>query len=223
MTVARADAATALLDEKIYVMGGCGIDAYSTNWVEVFDIRTQSWTAFPGPVFDVDEKLVDDYRDIVNVYEGKIYLATDEKDYTYDPKDGTWKLVREKSSFLSDSVECWCDEMDNVLYCCTDSGYLMWSTSEIEGREWREIKGLNKLCKHLKSENEFEMANYGGKLLVMWHSYPDLCIRKKIWYAKICLESRCNGREVWGKVECVDMLTFPVETYESFCCLTTSV
>ena len=196
MTVARADAATALLDEKIYVMGGCDIDAYSTNWVEVFDIRTQSWTAFPGPVFDVDEKLVDDYRDIVNVYDGKIYLATDEKDYTYDPKDGTWKLVRENTSFIPDSVECWCDEMENVIYCCTDSGYLMWSTSEIEGREWREIKGLNKLCKHLKSENEFEMANYGGKLLVMWHSYPDLCIRKKIWYAKICLESRCNGREV---------------------------
>ncbi|CAN7108971.1 unnamed protein product [Brassica rapa subsp. narinosa] len=192
---------------EIYLIGGPYREPSSS--VRILDCKSHTW--------------LDDYRDIVNVYDGKIYLATDEKDYTYDPKDGTWKLVRENTSFIPDSVECWCDEMENVIYCCTDSGYLMWSTSEIEGREWREIKGLDKLREHLKTGNDFVMANYGGKLLVMWHSYPDFCIRDKIWYAKICLESRCNGREVWGKVECVDMLTFPVETYESFCCLTTSV
>ena len=175
----------------------------------------------PGP--DVDDELHAYYFIIVNVCEGKIYVATIGKDYTYEPKDGTWKLVREKSNlFFSNSVEVWC-EMENVLYCCTDLGYLMWSTTEIEGRKWREIKGLDKLREHLKSGNEFEMVNYGAKLLVLWHPYSDLCMRNKIWYAKICLESRCNGREVWGKVECVDMLTFPVETYESFCCLTALV
>ncbi|KAF3531311.1 hypothetical protein DY000_02037090 [Brassica cretica] len=179
MTIDREDAPTALLDEKIYVVGGCNIDMYSTNWIDVFDIRTQSWTALPGPGPDEDDELVDDYRALVNVFEGKIYLATDEKDYTYDPKDGTWKLVKEKASFVPDSVMFWC-EMDNVLYCCTDLGYLMWSTSEIEGREWREIKGLDKLRKHLKTGKEIEMANYGGMLLVMWHSYPDFCIRDKI-------------------------------------------
>ena len=222
MTVARDSACTALFDEKIYVMGGCDVDACYANLIEVFDIKTQTWTALPGPGSDEDDKLLYDYRALINVFEGKIYLAADEKDYTYDPKDGTWKLVREKSSFLSDSI-MFCCEMENVLYCCTDLGYLMWSTSEIEGREWREIKGLDKLRKHLKTGKEIEMANYGGKLLVMWHSYPDICIRDKIWYAKIYLESRCNAREVWGKVECVDMLTFPVETYESFYCLTASV
>lgn len=96
-------------------------------------------------------------------------MATYEKDYTYDSKYGTWKLVREKkSSFLSDSVMFWC-EMEHVLY--TDLGYLMWSTSEIEGREWREIKGLDELREDLKTGKEFEMVNYGGKLLVMWHPY----------------------------------------------------
>ncbi|KAJ4913403.1 F-box/kelch-repeat protein [Raphanus sativus] len=224
MTVAREDASTALLNEKIYVMGGCDIDAYSSNWVEVFDIRTQSWTALPGPgPDDMDDELRHAYCTVVNVFEGKIYLATDGKDYTYDPKYGTWKLVSEYTSFVTDSIECWCDEMENVIYCFTDSGYLMWSTSEIEGREWREIKGLDKLREHLKSGNEFELANYGGKLLVMWRPDSDLCMGNKIWYAKICLESRCNGREVWGKVECVDVLTFPVETFESFHCLTASV
>ncbi|CAN7081984.1 unnamed protein product [Brassica oleracea var. botrytis] len=40
-------------------------------------------------------------------------------------------------------MEVSCD-MRNVIYSCTDSGYLMWSASETEneGIEWREIKGL---------------------------------------------------------------------------------
>ncbi|CAF2147992.1 unnamed protein product [Brassica rapa] len=210
---------------EIYIIGGP--DGEPSSSVRILDCRSHTWRDGPNMTVDredaptalLDEKI---YVVGVNVFEGKIYLATDEKDYTYDPKDGTWKLVREKSSFLSDSI-MFCCEMENVLYCCTDLGYLMWSTSEIEGREWREIKGLDKLRKHLKTGKEIEMANYGGKLLVMWHSYPDICIRDKIWYAKIYLESRCNAREVWGKVECVDMLTFPVETYESFYCLTASV
>ncbi|CAG7884713.1 unnamed protein product [Brassica rapa] len=39
MTVAREDAQTVLLDEKIYVMGGCDIDKYNANWIEVFDVN----------------------------------------------------------------------------------------------------------------------------------------------------------------------------------------
>lgn len=137
MTVAREDACAEFLREKIYVMGGCEIDEYSANWIEVFDIKTQSWTALPGPGDD-DEELRDqlrrEYCDIVNVSEGKLYLAAEEKDYTYEPKDGTWKVIKEQSSFLSVEMWCW---IENVVYCYTDSGYFMWS--DPEGREWREI------------------------------------------------------------------------------------
>ena len=61
----------------------------------------------------------------------------------------------------------------------------------------------------------------------MWDPYPSVrssSIKRniKIWYAKISLESRCNGCEVWGKVECVDVLTFPVESYHWFNCVTAS-
>ncbi|CAA7033337.1 unnamed protein product [Microthlaspi erraticum] len=81
MIVAREDACAIFCDDKIYVMGGCDIDEDFANWMEVFDMKTQSW----------------------------------------------------KSSF---------DKQEN-----------------------------------------------------------------KIWYAKISLESRCNGREIWGQVECVDELS----------------
>ncbi|KAF3591803.1 hypothetical protein DY000_02027581 [Brassica cretica] len=232
MTVARKNAHTVLVDKKIYVMGGCDIDKYNANWIEVFDIKSQSWSALPGPGAD-DEELRNHLRkysenyyrnivrdpDVVNVFEGKIYVTAVGKDYTYDPNNGTWKVVREKS-FISDYIQVSC-ETGKVICCCTRSGYLMWSASEIEGRVWREIKGLERLREHpkkgLTTGYKFAQLDCGGKLLVMWYCSSSIKRRNKILYAKISLESRsCNGREVWGKVECVDMLTFPVESYEWF-------
>ncbi|CAH8359993.1 unnamed protein product [Eruca vesicaria subsp. sativa] len=232
MSVTRKSPHTVLLDEKIYVMGGCDIDKYYANWIEVFDLKTESWTAFPGP--DVDE-IRNHIRQIgqrgcayiVTVFEGNIYLVVDDKEYTYKPKDGTWKLVKEISSFLSDdSIEAWC-EIGKVICCCTDSGYLMWSASEIEGRVWREIKGLEKLREHptrvLTTGYVFALLDYGGQILVLWDLKCPLTSRhkrsKNIWYAKISLEPRCNGREVWGKIECVDVLTFPDRPYTWFHCV----
>ncbi|CAA7033328.1 unnamed protein product [Microthlaspi erraticum] len=161
---------------------------------------------------------------MVDVRDGKLYIGVDKKDYAYNPKDGTWKLVTDQPSSLLDSSLIISYEIENVLYGCTFSGVLMWFDSKSsEGGEWRRIKGLGKLRKHgtrgLRNGREFDIANDGGKLLVMWKRSGD----KPIWYARISLESRCNGREVWGNVECVDVLTFPVESYESFSCLEVGV
>ncbi|KAG2306499.1 hypothetical protein Bca52824_026247 [Brassica carinata] len=227
MTVARKNAETVLLDEKIYVMGGCDIDEYNANWIEVFDIKSQSWSALPGPGAD-DEELLNHLRNnnweyyIVSVFKGKLYVVAGEKEYSYEPKNGTWKLLREYSSFIG-----------NVTYCCTDSGNLIWSGFENEGIEWREIKGLEKLREHptrgLEIGSQFGLVSSGGQLLVMWDPY-DLSVssssikqNNKFWYARISLESRCNGRDVWGKVECVDMLTISIESYVRFECFAASV
>ncbi|CAA7022559.1 unnamed protein product [Microthlaspi erraticum] len=229
MTVARKNARALFCDGKIYVMGGCDIDKYSASWFEVFDMKTQSWTALPGPGADEDELLNlfragDKRYRIENVFEGKIFIVVDEKEYAHDPKDGTWKFVRQQSSFRFFSLAVWC-EINNIMYCCTWSGVLMWSKScaDNEAREWREIKGLGELCENrLVTASEFDMIDYGEKLLVMWKSSGDKQ-KNTIWYAKISLESRSSGREVWGKVECVDELMFPVESFESIYCLTLAV
>ncbi|CAA7033327.1 unnamed protein product [Microthlaspi erraticum] len=229
MTLARENAGALFSDNKIYVMGGCHIDEDFANWIEVFDMKTQSWTALPGPGADEDElrSLLHEcyYIDIVDVRDGKLYLAIDEKEYAYDPKDGTWKLVRDQPNFLLDTLVV-AYEIENVMYGCMSSGVLKWFDSKTDGGEWREIKGLEKLRGHctngLRTGRAFDITEDGRKLLVMWKLSGDKG-KNKIWYARISLESRCNGREVWGNVECVDVLTFPGESFDTFFCLTASV
>uniref|UniRef100_A0A0D2ZWD0 F-box domain-containing protein n=1 Tax=Brassica oleracea var. oleracea TaxID=109376 RepID=A0A0D2ZWD0_BRAOL len=49
MTVARGeDVIAGVLNDKIYVMGGCSKDE-SKNWAEVFDTNTQTWESLPDP------------------------------------------------------------------------------------------------------------------------------------------------------------------------------
>uniref|UniRef100_M4E5S0 F-box domain-containing protein n=1 Tax=Brassica campestris TaxID=3711 RepID=M4E5S0_BRACM len=154
MTVARENAQTVLLDEKIYVMGGCDIDKYYANWIEIFDVKTQAWTALPGPGADDEDELPNHLRKnnskcyIVNVFKGKFYLAEDEKEYTYEPKNGTWKLLKENSSFVSGPVQIWGKIGGDIICGCTGSGHLMWSGFENEGIEWSGIKGLEELREH---------------------------------------------------------------------------
>ncbi|ESQ38632.1 hypothetical protein EUTSA_v10029406mg [Eutrema salsugineum] len=213
MIATRKNVSALFSNQKIYTGP---VDEYPATWFEVFDM-----TAFPAPGAD-DDKLrnllsgTDNYG-IVNAIDGKVYVEIDEKEFAYEPKDGTWELVREHLAVC---------EIKNVIYCFTISGELMWFDSKTECREWRRVKGLQKLREDstmgINFAKEFDMINYGGKLLVMW-DISGIKPKNKIRYAKIILESRCNGREVWGKVECVDELTFPCEAYESFYCFTVLV
>ena len=48
MRVARGCAAFGVVDEKIYVLGGCNKKKSSKDWLEVFGLKNQTWESFPG-------------------------------------------------------------------------------------------------------------------------------------------------------------------------------
>ncbi|CAH8277536.1 unnamed protein product [Arabidopsis lyrata] len=218
MTVARSDPVAVYLDEKIYVIGGCGNDE-SANWLEVFDIKTQTWRALPSP--GTDHELRCKYIKVnPNAFKGKLYVAAETKDYTYEPKDGTWNVVREKSIFKD--IRYWC-VIEDVMYSCTYVGSLMWYDSE--GREWREIKGLDEftvcLTSYLKRMYVHGIVNYGGKLVVMWRQWynEDGKGRKiKVGFSKIALEKR-HKDEIWGKTEWVNTVLEIPNSYYSLTCV----
>ncbi|CAH8359986.1 unnamed protein product [Eruca vesicaria subsp. sativa] len=195
MLVSRLHVYAFLLAEKIYVMGSCGIFDESLNWIEVLDIKTQTWRHLRS--HGADE--FDDWFEI-NVVEGKIHAIGAKRSNAYDPQESRWEVVEKYSCSIS--INAWC-VIEDVMYCFTDSGDCKWYDSN--ARDWIDVKGSDLellLCPRTCSPawGRVEMHNVGGKLLVMWVPYfRDDNDERRLWCAKIALQKR--GNEVWGKIE----------------------
>lgn len=187
-----------LLDEKIYVMGGWGSDVL-LGWIEVLDIKTQTWRHVRSPG-------VDEFKEhwfMANVFKGKMYAIAQEKSYVYDPQQSTWEVVHTHKNF--GFINAWC-AVEDVMYCFKHSGYCCWYDSK--AGDWIDVMGpdLELLRMHrtcgLAWSWVLQVHNLGGKLLVMWIPESESNKReaeRRIWCAKIALEKR--GTEVWGKIE----------------------
>ncbi|XP_024006885.1 putative F-box/kelch-repeat protein At5g28160 [Eutrema salsugineum] len=70
-----------------------------------------------------------------------------------------------------------------------------------EGR-WEVVKGLEVLKRNCHG-GVIALANYSGKLLVLWDKFeqPDHCQSKDIWCSVLALEKRNGEDQVWGNVE----------------------
>ncbi|XP_010511064.1 PREDICTED: putative F-box/kelch-repeat protein At5g28160 [Camelina sativa] len=210
MTVARAKPLACDLNGKLYVMGGC-VGKKSTNSGEVFDPKTQSWEALPVPSPELRFSSIR----TIEAIEGKLYVRSNEKkDSVYDPETGEWK-VAPKLLFL----EC---AIDNVWYRCDRNLRCSWYDTNRE--EWRDVRGLAMLNKYGNITGMPEIANYGGKLLILWDkiSFSQLGYSyKHIWCAMIALERRDGTTvdEVWGNIEWANI----VHTVPSSCVFLRSV
>ncbi|MCD7448831.1 hypothetical protein HAX54_046677 [Datura stramonium] len=73
--------AAAVVNGKIYVMGGCVVDnwARSMNWAEVFDPTTGLWTTLPSPI-----EVRDKWMHASAVVGDKIYAMADRGGVVYD-------------------------------------------------------------------------------------------------------------------------------------------
>ncbi|EOA18385.1 hypothetical protein CARUB_v10006915mg [Capsella rubella] len=208
MMVARECANAVFVDGKIYVMRGCGKDE-SMAWMEVFDIRTQTWSSLPS--HGADELRSSEQEIVITVLEGKIYVMDDTKDYAYDPKKGIWEVVETHSSNMW--IDAWC-VIENVMYCYKNSHCCVWYDSK--SRKWRKVKGSN-LALLLKDTCSLapgyvlDLLNYGGKLLVVWVTVhiENGEQKKRIRCAKMALEKH-HGGAVWCKMEWYNtLLTVP--------------
>ncbi|KAF3558520.1 hypothetical protein F2Q69_00014636 [Brassica cretica] len=91
--------------------------------------------------------------------------------------------------------------IENVRYYYGNKGFL-WYDEKL--KDWRTINGLSVLVRHCRGgSGKIEMADYSGKLLMIWDKYKQYKHhpKKKIWCALIAFEKRNNDDEVWGKVE----------------------
>ncbi|KAG7541034.1 Kelch repeat type 1 [Arabidopsis thaliana x Arabidopsis arenosa] len=226
MKVARGEATAVYLDGKIYVMGGYEEDDESMAWMEVLDIKTQTWSFLASN--GADELRCDDRCLSMSVLQGKIYAMDHQKIhgklYAYDPKKDTLEVVETLSR--STLIYAWCG-IENVMYCYTASNSCMWYDSK--SRKWREVKGSN-LKVLLESRTRclsrvcvVDLFNCSGKLLVVWMARVHGKQKRRIKCTKMALEKR-HGGEVWVKMEWDNtLLTVPKSVDDILSCVVVSI
>ncbi|KAL1193806.1 F-box/kelch-repeat protein [Cardamine amara subsp. amara] len=200
-----------VLDRKIYVAGRCedGESDYRTDSFNVLDIETQVWD--PEPIPCSVEK-IDFYCCRSTCFDGKFKVVsfTQRGFVAYDPKEARWDMVEPMMIGCSYHMfkDSYC-EIDHVLYCSV-YGVIKWYDPEV--RMWIKLKGLEGLRRF---PNDVRLADYGGKLAVLWdRDFPCDCdYEKMIWCAEISLE-RSKSCEIWGKVEWFDHVRTVPQAHE---------
>ncbi|CAF1702425.1 unnamed protein product [Brassica napus] len=212
MLVAREEGYAFHIDGKIYVMEE---DRKDDNWMEVLDIKTQTWSRLLGHG-------ATEFRDdwfLVNVFRGQIYVIAATENFAYDPKEGTWEVVETHECY--GHIDSWC-EIEDVMFCFTNSGHCMWY--DTESGEWREVKGSDMEVLRDTSEHSLawgcvvEIVNHGGKLLVIWVPRYKTKQTRRIWCGKIALEKRHEG-EIWGKMEWVNEVLTVTNSFNFLSCV----
>ncbi|KAL1198931.1 F-box/kelch-repeat protein [Cardamine amara subsp. amara] len=202
MRMKRINPAGNVVDGKLYVAGGCE-DFDSSNWMEVFDLKTQTWELVLSPFAKRCKSHI--YKS--SVVDGEIYIFGD-KGVVYKPKEDRWEMLEENQSLdLGWGLLCYC-VIDNILYSYTYSGGIRYYDTEV--RNWMDLNGLGEFPK-CAAYAFVKIADYGGKMAVFWDKYlrSSGYKSKTIWCAVISLK-RSKTKEVWGKVEWVDVvLTVP--------------
>ncbi|KAG7552913.1 F-box-like domain superfamily [Arabidopsis thaliana x Arabidopsis arenosa] len=215
MRLERYNPSANVVDGKIYVAGGCK-DLESSNWMEVFDPKTQTWEPVLAPL----KRRFKNYIHKSLVMKGVIYFGGD-KGLVYKPREGKWFGV----SLLKDLQRVgvsYC-VIGNVLYLYGSGNRIRWYDSKLYN--WMNLKGMEGLpnfafCGFVR------LVDYGRKMAILWSEFllsDSGCDDKiMIWCAVIALERR-NSEEMWGKVEWTDeVLTVPVAC-EFVCALSTIV
>ncbi|CAH8273854.1 unnamed protein product [Arabidopsis lyrata] len=199
MRLDRKSSTTSVVDGKIYVTGGTKDTDNPSNWIEVFDPKTQSWGSVTNPrIVRLWEE--ESYRRVVKSigHEGKLYLFGDEF-VVYNPEEGIWNPVGEDRLIGCALKSSYC-VIDNILFYW-DQGVFKWYDSKVPS--WKELKGLEGLPDF--SHREYcRLVDFGGKMAVLWDIWE--CTSEAymaIWCAEISLEKR-DGDEIWGKVEWFD-------------------
>lgn len=196
MPKAVAASVSALVDGKIYVIGGSATRSRqlksTSKRIMVFDTVAQTWEVRKRPDWEVGRRWFSSVE-----IAGKIYMKSSRNSYVYEPKEG----ICETDPILH--YRNWSNScvIDDVLYYYDDRSNFLRAYDPKE-RVWEGVSGVLGLC-HDGSWSY--TTSYGKKLAVFFHKVDLLSKTTEIWCAEIALEKR-EGGKMWGKVECYDLV-----------------
>ncbi|XP_009146319.1 F-box/kelch-repeat protein SKIP6-like [Brassica rapa] len=193
MKMPRASASANIIDQKMYVLGGCGDDADSSNWAEVFDLDTETWEFLS--VTSPRKMPLSIRQSMLMLQKNEVYAVDEDgQSFSFSPSDNSISngVADSKPGYRSDW--CW---IGGFLFCGSSRGKILWcSPYELN---WKEVKGLDELSEYDISKL-CRKSDKNKNIVVFWNSSSLGSEPLEIWSAEISLELR-HPHELWGKIE----------------------
>ncbi|CAL9234874.1 unnamed protein product [Arabidopsis halleri] len=201
MQRARYRAAAGVIDGNIYVIGGRR--KQDDDWVEVFNVTTQTWATVPSQCPD-DASENGEFITYV-VMQGRIFTLELGGCFAYEPRQGLWQswgVLSELMRFWHSSSSCVVGDLLYALDLTCSRGHpiVVYYPNELV---WRPVQGVYSYNLPILSYNWSKMANFGGKLVILSGGYS--LWFKDIWCIEIALETR-QGNQIWGVVESISLV-----------------
>ncbi|CAH8381856.1 unnamed protein product [Eruca vesicaria subsp. sativa] len=208
MKMARSGASACVIDNKIYVFGGCWDDvANSSNWVEVLDLEFgRSWeflcVSTPKIPLNIQQNFVID----------KLFCGVDEDGQIFyfapqftPPTFITKGIVEPNPENRNDWL------LFEVLLSRGICGRLLWRWPG--GNIWRQVKGLEEL---LQQQHIIKVCGSSMETIaIFWEAgLPQQEGLLELWYADISLKKYQVEEglwEIWGSIQS----SAPVLSYSS--------
>lgn len=187
----------------------------STNWMEVFDTKTQTWEFLQIP----REELCGGYKYVSVGYEGTLYVMSKPKHAACKLSKGRWRAADLAMGIGWDCSLSYC-VIANVFYRCASMTIDWYDPTE---RLWKTLKGLERLPTFSRNAH-VKLTDFGGKMAVLWEEYVSINKHqdKIIWCAEVAIEKRQNG-EIWGTLNWCDVVSTTNEPYSLVHALATTI
>ncbi|CAA7044852.1 unnamed protein product [Microthlaspi erraticum] len=214
MKAGRRYPGVAVVDGKIYALGGCLYD--DRLLVEVFDLETQTWEFAPLSPHGEDRYGTGSMRTGREMSEtvavdGKIYVMgyLEGIHVVYNTKDGTSETFEMADETWNRGGAC---VIDSVIYVYYFGLGLMWYDSK--EKVWRVVQGL----KIDESIERVGLVDCDGKLAILWGDCSNGSgdTNKKIWCKMVVLDR--SEVAIHGKVDWSDSLGSVPANYDIWHC-----
>ncbi|CAA7020579.1 unnamed protein product [Microthlaspi erraticum] len=208
MRVKRRSPTAGLVDGKIYVAGGCK-DVTSSNWIQVFDPKSQTW----GNVTNPGTETRSDSQVSSLGIGGKFYLFGDEC-VVYNPKDARWDEIGVGMD-MAYVVFFTYGVIGDMLFHWND-GVFKWY--DCKASLWKKLNGVEGLP-DFSHRGYCKIVDLGGKMALLWDDYGNSVgrlDRNVVWCAVVALERR-DGDDMWGEVEWCDVVFTPDDDVDVSC------
>ncbi|XP_006289843.2 F-box/kelch-repeat protein SKIP6 [Capsella rubella] len=199
--MARSGASASLIDEKkIYVFGGCWDVADSSNWVEVYDLQTDTWEFLsvftPKMPLKIRQSVVTDNNKHVHA------VDEDGQIFNFSATECAFESDGRRES-NPENRSNWLFAVGDTIFCRGTGGKILWRfPSQLD---WKEVHGLEELQQQHSGFDIIKMLIHSNeRMAILWEARPQGPQHiLELWYAEISMVRGCidGVLEVLGTIE----------------------